>query len=133
MDSRMKNKTKARRNPADTLTNLVRHHAGGIILTACALLLIQDVFGAHGVLAMRRTQREAEQIRTELKLLDDDNRQLQERVKALGTDSAVECIARTEMGLSRPGEMVFRTGADGTTAAQAADTCAAPPGSPPTK
>lgn len=75
---------------------------------AIGFLLIHDIFGAHGVLAMRRTQKEASQIRQEIQRLDDENRKLQDRVKALKTDpSAIEGIAR-DMGLARPGEFIFK-------------------------
>ncbi len=75
---------------------------------ALGFLVIHDIFGAHGVLAMRRTQQEASQIRQEIQRLDEENRKLQDRVKELKTDpSAIEGIAR-DMGLARPGEFIFK-------------------------
>jgi len=79
--------------------------AGGL-----ALLLLQDIFGTHGVLAMRRTQQQAAEIRREINQLDTENKKLLDRVKALKTDSAtIERIAREENGLARPGEYIFKT------------------------
>ena len=79
--------------------------AGGL-----ALLLLQDIFGTHGVLAMRRTQQQAADIRKEINQLDMENRKLLDRVKALKTDPAtIERIAREENGLARPGEYIFKT------------------------
>ena len=75
-----------------------------------ALLLLQDTFGTHGVLAMRRSQKEAQEIRKDISRLDEENLRLQDRVKALKTDpAAIEKPAREEMKLKRPGEVIFET------------------------
>ncbi|MGA8101325.1 MAG: hypothetical protein WB869_04170, partial [Candidatus Acidiferrales bacterium] len=37
------------------------------------LLLVQDVFGTHGVLAMRRSKKEAADIQKEIKRLESEN------------------------------------------------------------
>jgi cell division protein FtsB len=80
------------------------------LIVGFALLLLQDVFGTHGVLAMRQSQKEAQGIRKDISRLDEENQRLQNRVKALKTDpSAIERIAREEMKLSRQGEVVFQT------------------------
>ena len=80
------------------------------LIVGFALLLLQDVFGTHGVLAMRESQKEAQGIRKDMSRLDEENQRLQNRVKALKTDpSAIERIAREEMKLSRQGEVVFQT------------------------
>jgi cell division protein FtsB len=86
-----------------------RRYSKELWVLAFVLLAVHDVFGAHGVLAMRRSQKEAAQIRQEIQRLDDENRRLQDRVKALKTDpTAIERIARDEMGLARPGELIFK-------------------------
>jgi cell division protein FtsL len=80
-----------------------------LLAAGVALLLISDVFGTHGVLAMRRSQKQAAEIQKQIDQLNEENRELQDRVKALKTDpSAVEHIAREEMGLARPGEYIFK-------------------------
>jgi cell division protein FtsB len=98
--------------PVKTLEKIsvfVREHRVLLLAFALSLLLLQDIFGTHGVLAMRRSQREAIQIQQEIKRLDEKNRELQEHVKALKTDpAAIERIAREEMGLARPGELIFK-------------------------
>jgi cell division protein FtsL len=74
-----------------------------------ALLLISDVFGTHGVLAMRRSQKQAAEIQKHIDELNQENQQLQAKVKALKTDpEAIEQIAREEMGLAKPGEYIFK-------------------------
>ena len=76
---------------------------------ALALLLLQDVFGNHGVLAMRRSQQEAREVQRQIDQMNEENRQLEAKVKALKTDpQAIERIAREEMGLARPGEYIFK-------------------------
>jgi cell division protein FtsB len=62
------------------------------------------------VLAMRRSQAEARKIQQEITQLDRENKQLQNHVKDLKTDpSTMECIAREDFGLARPGEYIFKT------------------------
>ena len=54
---------------------------------------------------MRRSQKEAQQCRRKSIRLDEENQELQDHVKSLKTDPhTIECIAREEMGLARPGE-----------------------------
>lgn len=80
-----------------------------LLVAAMALLLISDVFGTHGVLAMRRSQKQAADIQRKIEQLNQQNQQLEAKVKALKTDpEAVERIAREEMGLAKPGEYIFK-------------------------
>ena len=91
------------------LGKFLRQNAAAFLWTGMALLVVQDVFGTHGVLAMRRSQREAGEIRKEIQKLNDENRELQDRVKDLKSDpQAIEEIARKEMGLAKPGELIFK-------------------------
>jgi cell division protein FtsB len=80
------------------------------LIAGFVLLLLQDIFGTHGVLAMRRSQAEARKIQQEINQLDAENKKLQDHVKDLKTDpSTIECIAREDIGLARPGELIFKT------------------------
>jgi cell division protein FtsB len=91
------------------LGKFLRQNAAAFLWTGMALLVVQDGFGTHGVLAMRRSQREAGEIRKEIQKLNDENRELQDRVKDLKSDpQAIEEIARKEMGLAKPGELIFK-------------------------
>jgi cell division protein FtsB len=95
---------------AAQMREFLRRNANLFLAAALCLLLLQDVFGTHGVLAMRRAQTEATAVQREINLINDENRQLQDRVKSLKTDpQAIEHIAREEMGLARPGEFIFKT------------------------
>jgi cell division protein FtsB len=78
----------------------------GMVLVALA---VHDVFGAHGFLAMRRTQKQIEEIRGNIDHLNRENTALGGEVQSLKTDpKAIERIAREEMGLARPGEVIIK-------------------------
>jgi cell division protein FtsB len=84
-------------------------HALKILGLAVLLLAIHDVFGSHGLLAMRRTQSQIQELRGEIDRLKQENGHLNKQVQSLRSDpKAVERIAREEMGLARPGEMIFK-------------------------
>jgi cell division protein FtsB len=96
-------------NLSGQLTNFLRRNLSWLLGLALALLLLQDIFGTHGLIAMRRSQKNAAQIQQEISQIDEENQQLQDRVKALKSDpAAIERIAREEMGLARPGEYIFK-------------------------
>jgi cell division protein FtsB len=107
-------RTRLSKAPAITFIEQLRiflhRNFNWFLVGGLALLLLQDIFGTHGVLAMRRTQQQAADIRKEINQLDMENRKLLDRVKALKTDPAtIERIAREENGLARPGEYIFKT------------------------
>ena len=86
-----------------------RRYARPILALALFLIAIHDVFGSHGLVAMRRTQSQIKQLRGEIDRLNQENNDLNKQVQALRSDpKAVERIAREEMGLARPGEMIFK-------------------------
>jgi len=94
---------------AEHFCDFLRRNLSWFVAAALALLLLQDVFGNHGVLAMRRSQQEAREVQRQIDQMNEENRQLEAKVKALKTDpQAIERIAREEMGLARPGEYIFK-------------------------
>jgi cell division protein FtsB len=91
------------------VSEFFRRNLTWLLGVALALLLLQDIFGTHGLIVMRRSQQEAGQVQKEINQIDEENRQLEDRVKALKSDpAAIERIAREEMGLARPGEYIFK-------------------------
>jgi cell division protein FtsB len=87
----------------------LRKNARQILGVALFALLVHDVFGPHGFIAMRRTQKEIDQIREQIVKMNDQNKSLTEQVSSLKSDpKSIERIAREEMGLARPGEMIFK-------------------------
>lgn len=94
---------------SEQMSNFLRQNLAWFLALGLALLLLQDVFGTHGLLAMRRAQKEAARVQLEIDQINQENLRLQENVKALKTDpAAIERIAREEMGLARPGEYIFK-------------------------
>lgn len=94
----------------EQLGSFFRRNMNWFLVAGFALLLLQDIFGTHGVLAMHRSEVEARKIQEEINRLDKENQALQNHVKDLKTDPAtIECIAREDMGLARPGEFIFKT------------------------
>jgi len=80
-----------------------------LLALAILLLLAHDIFGTHGFLAMRRTQKEIDRLRADLAKLNEDNHELAEQMKSLRSDPRlIEKIARDELGLARPGEVIIK-------------------------
>jgi cell division protein FtsB len=93
----------------EDVVEYIRKNARQILGLALLALLIHDIFGAHGLIAMRRTQRDISQIRQQIGKLNDENKLLSGQIVSLKSDpKAIERIAREEMGLARPGEMIFK-------------------------
>ncbi len=87
----------------------LRKNTRQILCLALFALLVHDIFGTHGFIAMRRTQKEIDEIRDQIGKMNDENKSLTDQVNALKTDpQAIERIAREEMGLARPGELIFK-------------------------
>jgi cell division protein FtsB len=92
----------------EQMGEFLRRNMNWFLVVGFALLLLQDIFGTHGVVAMRRTQLQAKEVQQEIERLNEENQKLQSRVQHLKSDPAtLERIARDEMHLKRPGEYVF--------------------------
>ncbi len=86
-----------------------QRHGRTALVLAVVFLFVHDIFGTHGFLAMRRTQKEIDRLRADLAKLNEDNRQLADQVKALRSDpKLIEKIARDELGLARRGEIIIK-------------------------
>jgi cell division protein FtsL len=73
------------------------------------LLLVHDVFGNHGFLAMQKKQQEIQRVNAELDRLNKENAALDQDVKDLKTDpQTIKKIAREELGLAKPGEIIIK-------------------------
>jgi cell division protein FtsB len=94
---------------AEDVGEYLRRNMRQILGLALFALFIHDVFGTHGFIAMRRTQKEIDEIRQQIGQINDQNKSLADQVNSLKTDpKSIERIAREEMGLARPGEMIFK-------------------------
>jgi cell division protein FtsL len=83
---------------------------GRAVLGICVFgLFLHDIFGTHGYLAMRRTKQDIERVQGEIARLSKENAELSQEVKALKSDPhKIESIARDELGLAKPGEVIIK-------------------------
>jgi cell division protein FtsB len=89
--------------------SFLRQYGRGLLGLIVLVLVVHDIFGTHGFLAMRRTRNEIQKVQTDLDRLNKENVQLQQEVQDLKTDPhAIERIAREELGQARPGEIIIK-------------------------
>lgn len=88
---------------------LPRPHPGWIVAGVLALLLGAALFGDNGVLHLWQLRGEVESLHRDVQALEAENERLSRAITELRNDpSALERIAREELGLVRPGERVLR-------------------------
>jgi cell division protein FtsL len=93
----------------ERLWRLMRQYGRGLLGLLMLVMIVHDVFGTHGFLAMRRTQNEIEKVKANLDALSKENASLEQEVKDLNSDPRlIEKIARDDLGLARPGEIIIR-------------------------
>jgi cell division protein FtsB len=79
-----------------------------VLLLVCIALVVHEIFGQHGFLAMRRQQKEVEALQQQLQRLQQENLELEKQIKALRSDpKAIERVAREQMRMARPGEIIY--------------------------
>jgi cell division protein FtsB len=94
---------------AEKIQALLKQHGRALLGLLLFLLVVHDIFGTHGYLAMRRTQNEIKKVNANLEQLNKENAQLEQEVRELKTDPhKIEKIARDELGLARPGEVIIK-------------------------
>jgi cell division protein FtsL len=103
-------KTKLQDAPAeDKMRSLIRQYGRGLLGLLMLVMIVHDVFGTHGFLAMRRTHDEIQKVKADLDQLSKENAALAQEVKDLNSDPRlIEKIARDDLGLARPGEIIIR-------------------------
>ena len=92
----------------EKLRNLLRQHGRGLLGLLVLLLVVHDIFGTHGFLAMRHTASEIEKVKTDLDQLNKENADLAQQVKDLKTDPATIIAMGRAMGLAKPGEVIIK-------------------------
>jgi cell division protein FtsB len=93
----------------EKIRTLLQHYGRGLLGLLIAVMIVHDVFGTHGFLAMRRTQSEIKKVKADLDQLSKENATLEQEVKDLKSDPRlIEKIARDDLGLARPGEIIIR-------------------------
>ena len=103
-------KKKLENVPAEEkIRSLLRQYGRGLLGLVVLVMIVHDVFGTHGFLAMRRTQNEIRKVKADLEALRKENATLAQEVKDLNSDPRlIEKIARDDLGLARPGEIIIR-------------------------
>jgi cell division protein FtsB len=87
----------------------LRQYGRVLLALLILILVVHDIFGTHGYLAMRRTQQEIKKVNADIDRLNKENLQLGQEVKELKTDPhKIEKIARDELGLAKPGEVIIK-------------------------
>src|SRR5258706_3714357 len=93
----------------ETIQPFLRHYGPALLGLLMLVLVVHDIFGTHGYLAMRRAQQEIKKVNAGMDQLNKENLQLEQEVRELKTDPRkIEKIARDELGLARPGEVIIK-------------------------
>jgi cell division protein FtsB len=79
-----------------------------LLLFVAALIVVDGLVGERGLLAMLRARREYDELSANIARQRADNARLRDEARRLREDpSAIEEVARRELGLIKPGEKVF--------------------------
>lgn len=93
----------------DKLLKFAKHYGRHLLVIFVVLLVVHDVFGPHGFLVMRRKQQEIQKVNAQIERLNKENSELEGNVKDLKTDpQTIRKIAREELGLAKPGEIIIK-------------------------
>jgi cell division protein FtsB len=80
-----------------------------VLVIFVVVLLVHDIFGTHGFLAMRLKQQEIRKVSSVLDRLNKENTLLEQDVQDLKSDpQTIRKIAREELGLAQPGEVIIK-------------------------
>jgi cell division protein FtsB len=104
-DPRTSSKRRARK-PKSPLRN--RRIVHWLLIFFGSVIVVDGLVGERGLLAMMRARRQYDELSATLARQRMDNARLRDEARRLSEDpSAIEEIARRELGLIRPGERVF--------------------------
>lgn len=104
-----KPRAKQKQSFEDRVQDFLRQYGRAILIIFVVALFVHNIFGTHGFLAMQRTKKEIQRVQSDLDRLNAENQRLADEVKALKTDpSKIESIARDELGLAKPGEVIIK-------------------------
>ena len=96
-------------NAQEKIRPILKQYGRALLGLLVLVLVVHDIFGTHGFLAMQRTRSEIKKVQAVLDQLNKENLELEQEVKELKTDPRkIENIARDELGLARPGEVIIK-------------------------
>jgi cell division protein FtsB len=79
-----------------------------LVLLVASIIIVDGLVGDRGLLAMLRARHEYDQLAGSIARQRAENARLRDQARRLREDpSAIEEIARRELGLIKPGERVF--------------------------
>ena len=79
-----------------------------LLVLVASVIIVDGLVGERGLLAMLRARHEYEELAASISRQRAENARLRDQARRLREDpSAIEEIARRELGLIRPGERVF--------------------------
>ena len=85
-----------------------RQYAILALALATLVLVMHEIFGPHGYLALRRQKQQYNALQKQIETLSQENQQLNQKIKSLKTNpDAIEKQAREQLHLVRPGEYVY--------------------------
>ena len=85
-----------------------RRMLDGLLLFVTVVLVVDALVGDKGFMDTMRAREQSAELAARVQQLKDENRALLERARKLDKDPAtIEMLAREELGLIRPGEMLF--------------------------
>jgi cell division protein FtsB len=82
-----------------------------LLISACGLVLlslgVHEILGQNGYLARRRRRIQIQALAGEIEKLKQDNLELAQKIKNLRSDpNTIERLAREQLSLGRPGDVV---------------------------
>jgi len=79
-----------------------------VLLLLTVALIVHNIFGENGFLALRRQQKELHALEQKLQQLKQENEQLGKENQSLKSDpAAIERLAREQMHLAKRGEKIY--------------------------
>jgi cell division protein FtsB len=94
--------------PKNSMGSRGRRVARYVLAFVTAILVIDAIFGEKGLVALLKARREFDAVEASLAHARAENARLREHARRLREDpSAIEEIARRELGLIKPGEKLF--------------------------
>jgi cell division protein FtsB len=103
-----KESLRRRREPAEEAPQTRRKTVQILLLFVTLVLAIDGLIGEKGLLESIRARRHHRELSASIERLRAENAQLREEARRLLEDpSTIESLAREELGLIRPGELLF--------------------------
>ena len=79
-----------------------------VLLLMTIALIVHNIFGVNGYLALRRQQKELHSLQLRIQQLQQENERLDKANHALKSDpAAIERVAREQMRMAKPGEKIY--------------------------